>query len=83
MMIPDLEQLEEVVVIGYGSVLKKDLTGSLSQVEVDEEVANQSKSQSINEQVKKRLPFGSRDGKSTEGITMALVERNNENPWNT
>ncbi len=44
MMIPDLEQLEEVVVIGYGSVLKKDLTGSLSQVEVDQEVANQSNS---------------------------------------
>ena len=44
MMIPDLEQLEEVVVVGYGSVLKKDLTGSLSQVEVDEEVANQSNS---------------------------------------
>ena len=44
MMIPDLEQLEEVVVIGYGSVLKKDLTGSLSQVEVEEEVANQSNS---------------------------------------
>ncbi len=44
MMIPDLEQLEEVVVVGYGSLLKKDLTGSLSQVEVDEEVANQSNS---------------------------------------
>ena len=44
MMIPDLEQLEEVVVIGYGSVLKKDLTGSLSQVEVEQEVANQSNS---------------------------------------
>ena len=44
MMIPDLEQLEEVVVIGYGSVLKKDLTGSLSQVVVEEEVANQSNS---------------------------------------
>ena len=44
MMIPDLEQLEEVVVVGYGSVLKKDLTGSLSQVEVEQEVANQSNS---------------------------------------
>ena len=44
MMIPDLEQLDEVIVIGYGSVLKKDLTGSLSQVEVEEEVANQSTS---------------------------------------
>ena len=44
MMLPDLEQLEEVVVIGYGSVLKKDLTGSLSSVKVEDEVANQSNS---------------------------------------
>ena len=44
MMLPDLEQLEEVVVIGYGSVLKKDLTGSISSVKVEEEVANQSNS---------------------------------------
>ena len=44
MMLPDLEQLEEVVVIGYGSVLKKDLTGSLSSVKVEKEVANQSNS---------------------------------------
>ena len=43
-MIPDPTQLEEVVVIGYGSILKKDLTGSLSSVEVEEEVANQSNS---------------------------------------
>ena len=42
MMIPDLTQLEEVVVVGYGSVLKKDLTGALSTVEVEDEVANQS-----------------------------------------
>ena len=44
MMLPDLEQLEEVVFIGYGSVLEKDLTGSLSSVKVEEEVANQSNS---------------------------------------
>ena len=44
MMLPDLEQLEEVVVIGYGSVLKKDLTGSVSLVKVEEEVATQSNS---------------------------------------
>ena len=44
MMIPDLTQLEEVVVVGYGSVLKKDLTGALSTVEVEDEVANQSNS---------------------------------------
>ena len=44
MMIPDLTQLEEVVVVGYGSVLKKDLTGALSTVDVEDEVANQSNS---------------------------------------
>lgn len=33
---PDLKSLNEVVVIGYGSVAKKDLTGSVSVVNVDE-----------------------------------------------
>ena len=28
-MIPDQTQLDEVVVIGYGTVLKKDVTGAL------------------------------------------------------
>lgn len=32
---PDLQQLDEVVVIGYGSVLKKDLTGSVATVKMD------------------------------------------------
>ena len=44
MMIPDLTQLDEVVVVGYGSVLRKDLTGALSTVDVENEVANQSNS---------------------------------------
>ena len=38
------DQLEEVIVIGYGTVLKKDVSGSLSSVIVKEEVAVQSNS---------------------------------------
>jgi len=41
-MISDQTQLDEVVVIGYGTVLKKDVTGSLVTVEVKDNVANQS-----------------------------------------
>ncbi len=33
---PDLEQLEEVVVVGYGTVKKSDLTGSVSSVKSEE-----------------------------------------------
>ena len=33
---PDLEQLEEVVVVGYGTVKKSDLTGSVSSIKADE-----------------------------------------------
>ncbi len=35
-MVPDQQALEEVVVIGYGSVKKEDLTGSVAQVKVSE-----------------------------------------------
>jgi TonB-linked SusC/RagA family outer membrane protein len=38
----DTDQLDEVVVIGYGTVLKKDISGSLSSVTVKDEVAIQS-----------------------------------------
>ncbi len=38
----DISELEEVVVIGYGTVLKKDLTGSVASVEVSDEIARQS-----------------------------------------
>lgn len=40
-MVPDQTQLDEVVVVGYGTVLKKDVTGSLTSVKVDDDVANQ------------------------------------------
>lgn len=34
-LVPDLQQLEETVIIGYGSVQKKDLTGSVATVNMD------------------------------------------------
>ena len=37
----DTAELDEVVVIGYGSVLKKDVTGSISSVTVEDNIANQ------------------------------------------
>ena len=41
-MTPDSTQLDEVIVVGYGSVLKKDVTGSVVSVKVKDNVANQS-----------------------------------------
>lgn len=41
-MIEDQTQLDEVVVVGYGTVLKKDVTGSLSSIKVKDDIANQS-----------------------------------------
>lgn len=35
-MEPDFEHLEEVVVIGYGTTLKKDLTGSVSSIKAED-----------------------------------------------
>ena len=32
-LVPDLEELEEVIVVGYGTVKKTDLTGSVSSIE--------------------------------------------------
>ncbi len=38
---PDLQSLDEVVVVGYGTVKKKDLTGAVSQIDATK-IANQS-----------------------------------------
>ena len=40
-MQPDSEQLEEIVVVGYGSVNKRDLTGAVAQIDA-EKISNQS-----------------------------------------
>ena len=41
---PDVSELEEVVVVGYGTVLKSDLTGAVTSVKVSENIARQSNS---------------------------------------
>ncbi len=41
---PDAEQLEEVVVVGYGSMRRSDLTGSVASIRIDENDAAQSTS---------------------------------------
>ena len=35
-MVPDITALDEIVVVGYGAVQKRDLTGSVSSVKLDE-----------------------------------------------
>ena len=40
-MIEDATQLDEIVVVGYGTLNKKDLTGAVSSVKVNETVAQQ------------------------------------------
>lgn len=40
----DLEQLDEVVVVGYGAMRKSDITGSVTSVRIDDNMAQQSAS---------------------------------------
>lgn len=40
----DFEQLDEVVVVGYGAMRRSDLTGSVTSVKIDEEIAARSSS---------------------------------------
>ena len=41
-MAADISELEEVVVIGYGTVLKSDLTGAVASVKVEDNISRQS-----------------------------------------
>ena len=43
-LIKDAKAMEEVVVVGYGELRKKDLTGSVASVKVDDKIASQSAS---------------------------------------
>ena len=38
----DVSELEEVVVIGYGTVLKKDLSGAVSSIKIEDDISRQS-----------------------------------------
>ena len=50
---PDTEQLEEVVVVGYGAMRRSDLTGSVASVRIDEETA--AKSASLDQMLEGRI----------------------------
>lgn len=39
---PDVSELDEVVVIGYGTVLKKDLSGAVASIKVADDISRQS-----------------------------------------
>lgn len=43
-LVDDLEQLDEIVVVGYGSMRRSDLTGAVTSVKIDEEIATRSSS---------------------------------------
>lgn len=53
-LIPDIKKLEEVVVVGYGTMQKKDITGSVSQIKSAE--ITQSNSTNIGEALQGKLP---------------------------
>lgn len=53
-LVPDITKLEEVVVVGYGTMQKKDITGSVSQIKSTE--ISQSNSTSIGEALQGKLP---------------------------
>lgn len=67
------QSLEEVVVIGYGVVKKRDLTGSVSSVKADE-IAKVSSSNAIQAMQAKvpGLDIQQSDGQSGSGVSMTL-----------
>lgn len=50
---PDLEQLDEIVVVGYGTMRKSDVTGSVASVEMTEAVTMQA--QTVDQMLKGRI----------------------------
>lgn len=72
-LIPDLMQLEDIVVIGYGSVKRKDLTGAVSSVK-SEEIVLAPVTNSL-EAIQGRvagLDITRNDGRSSSGISILL-----------
>jgi TonB-linked SusC/RagA family outer membrane protein len=53
-MVPDLVSLDEIVVVGYGTVKKKDLTGAVGQIKGDE--LEKSHATNINQALQGRMP---------------------------
>lgn len=72
-LIEDAKNLEEVVVIGYGIVKKRDLTGSVSSIKADE-IAKVSSSNAIQAMQAKvpGLDIQQSDGEAGAGVSMTL-----------
>ncbi len=72
-MVEEAKSLDEVVVIGYGTVKKRDLTGSVSSVKADE-IAKVSTSNAIQAMQAKvpGLDIQQSDGQSGSGVKMTL-----------
>ena len=72
-MKPDLNQLDEVVVVGYGSLRKKDITGSVVSVKVDETFSQQI--QTVDQMLKGRIAgvqmIGG-DGSPNAGVSIKI-----------
>ena len=72
-LVEDAQSLDEVVVIGYGTVKKRDLTGSVSSVKADE-IAKVSTSNAIQAMQAKvpGLDIQQSDGQAGSGLSMTL-----------
>ncbi len=75
-MVPDSEQLDEVVVVGYGTLKKRDLTGAVGQIDATK-IANQSPN-SVTDILRANVP-GLNIGfnNSPKGVSEIQVRGNN------
>ena len=75
-MVPDSEQLDEVVVVGYGTQKKRDLTGAVGQIDATK-IANQSPN-SVTDILRANVP-GLNVGfnNSPKGVSQLQVRGNN------
>jgi TonB-dependent starch-binding outer membrane protein SusC len=72
-LVPDVKKLDEVVVIGYGVVKKRDLTGSVSSIK-SEDIARTSSSNAL-QSVQAKMPgidIQQKDGQAGSGLSITL-----------
>lgn len=75
-MTPSASSLDEVVVVGYGSIKKKDLTGAISQLDA-EKVANQS-TNSVTDMLRGNIPgLSAGFSNSPKGVSQIQIRGRN------
>ncbi|MFY0715254.1 TonB-dependent receptor [Seonamhaeicola sp. NFXS20] len=83
-LIPDLQQLEETVVVGYGSVKRKDVTGSVASVKMDK--LNEAPVTNFDQALAGRVTgvqVGSDSGEPGAGLEIIIRGRNTVNGDNS